>query len=85
MPRKKRSDDDLGLAVLDIAKSAGNSFLRGLGQVIAIAIGGGIMGSVVGGVVAVSYQLPFMVSLGVGFVVGLVIVFGLMILFFADY
>ena len=85
MPRKDQTDPDLGIAALDIAKSAGKGFLRGLGRILTIAVAGGIIGGALGGGLAVYNGLPFLLTMGIGFVLGVVVVFGILILAHADF
>ena len=85
MPRKNRSDPDFGIAVLDIFKSAGKSFLSGLGRLLLIALTGGIIGGALGGGVALYNGWAFLLSAGIGFIAGVVIVLAILILAHAEF
>ena len=85
----RRPEDRQRFSILSeagaFAKHLGMAAARGVGRVLAIGVGGTIFGAVCGGGVAIYYQLPFLLSIGIGAIVGLVVVFALMILVAAEY
>ena len=85
MPRKKPADLDLGTAALDIATTAGKSFLRGLAGILAIGLGSALIGGALGGGAALYYSLPVFFSMLVGAGVLVVLVYGAMLVAHMDF